>query len=108
MGNLSPFAPLRGSRVGGPVLYAWDVHTPQEPNGPGACGVTWDRDNAVKGLSGALTTFPHGTYGTVRKVTPSLFGDVTYQDLGMLGDARRTGRGVSWVAHDPTLSSSLR
>jgi hypothetical protein len=111
MGNVQGLATgaLVRSEVGGvPVLYAWDVFAPDEARGDqGACGVTRDPVHAVAEVRGSLRGLPQGAWGTVRKVTTSLSGEVRYLDLGVVGGARRTRRGVSWVACDPALLPSL-
>jgi hypothetical protein len=111
MGNLLPFVSAAftlSATSGRPVLYTWDVHSPAGAIvDQGACGVTSEPRDAVAELHGALRGLPRGSYGTVRKVTTSLSGEVRYLDLGKLGDARRTRQGVSWVTHQPALSPSL-
>jgi hypothetical protein len=111
MANVSPFGTvLVPSAVRGrPVLYAWDVHVPTETHArQGACGVSHQWACAVNELRNALMAMPPGIYGTVRKVTTSLSGDVRYLDLGVVGDGTRGRKGVSWVAYDPAFSPAPR
>ncbi|MFI0482694.1 hypothetical protein [Actinomadura sp. 9N215] len=76
----------------GPPLYAWDV-------AEGACGVTEDRDAAIRHVRRGLEEGAPGTRGEVRRVAVSMSGRVEYLQLGVVVEGRRDARtgGVVWV-----------
>ncbi|TDD34852.1 hypothetical protein E1287_15340 [Actinomadura sp. KC06] len=66
-------------------LFAWDVFTVNA----GQCGVTDDRDVAIRHVHRALRGFEEGASGKVRRVALAPDGTAAYVDLRTVGEAWR-------------------
>ncbi|MGH3243973.1 MAG: hypothetical protein ACRDNL_26585 [Spirillospora sp.] len=66
-------------------LFAWDVIT----KNAGRCGVTDDRDVAIRHVHRALRGFEAGASGKVRRVALAPDGSAAYVDLRTVGEAWR-------------------
>lgn len=85
---------MTGARKGGPpTLFAWDVALREG----GECGVTDDRDAALRHVRRVLHAADGGARGRVRRVTVGLSGRVEYVELGVVAEVWREGGMVTWT-----------
>jgi hypothetical protein len=82
-----------GSGRNEPALYSWDVEGSGDGRRVSQCGVTDDRQAALRHVHHALADAPDGTRGVVRRVELSVSGRPVYVHLDTIAWARRDGGG---------------